>query len=525
MKAIYNKILAAVFLSLFIISCDNGGDDSIVDYTDGAVNKWAYETLRRDYLWSEDMEGRRIDYSRDYRNFFESLLSDKDGKHDKQTGQEYYYSYIRKITRRPDETRIGENDLYTSSFGFDFILTEFLFFDPVLSDKEVYKRMYAVVSYIIPGSPADIKGLERGDFIEQIDGSHIPSSHYDRLLSKLMPESNTGVVPSNVRLGKANLEPIGIHPEYRLPIVRKSGKNEDISMSPAQVSTNPIFMNEVYDAGSRKVGYLVYNQFERGALDNPAYDNDLKMVMKDFKAQGVNELVLDLRYNPGGYVSSCQLLSSMIAPVSVAGTPFQIEKFRSQTRTRPFLRENEMASEIYGEETGTNLELTKVYVIATHSSASASEALIHGLRGAGMPVYHIGNRTEGKNVGMSGYFSYDNKDLDYETFYYEMWPVTFYIYNAQDQTYSSEGLEPLDSPYPGYVYYEDFQFDWKDLGDTEEPLLKAALTHIETGSFPVPGTRTAEEEKIPYVSMPVKEKPVYKDYIPVRRPSYYKLDF
>ncbi|HAD00679.1 MAG TPA: peptidase S41, partial [Porphyromonadaceae bacterium] len=83
---------------------------------------------------------------------------------------------------------------------------------------------------------------------------------------------------------------------------------------------NPVYFNKVIDWGGRKVGYLVYNHFSSGKTDNDkSFDKDMLARFKDFKTAGVNEFVLDLRYNNGGSLSCAQLLSTMLAPQSALG--------------------------------------------------------------------------------------------------------------------------------------------------------------------------------------------------------------
>lgn len=516
MKSIY-KIFFALLVPLCFTACDDG-DDSGVDYTDGPVNRWVYDVLGKNYLWNDEVNAKDPDYSRDYDKFFRSMLSKNDGKHEGK--KDYYYSYIQKLSKVSSR---AEEDLYESSFGFDFILTQSYLYDESVSDKQVFLKVYATVGYVIPDSPADKKGLKRGDFIGMVDRKEIPTEGYGSLVNKLLPESATGQKPGSVTVTKYVLveaEDIVLEEESELPVVRRIDM-EDISLVPEEVSTNPVLINNVYTvAGGKKVGYLFYSKFEFGS-DKHEYDNELKRVIGGFAAEGVTELVLDLRYNPGGYVLSCQLLSSMLAPASSLGSTFQLMKFNSPEKDRslPFLRANEMRGDDYGAEPGANLNLSKVYVIATHASASASEALIHCLRGTGMQVYHIGNKTEGKNVGMSHYSSDGVKGLDYETYSYEMWPVTFSIYNGRNETYSPDGIDPAAAPVAGYTYYEDFDLGWKELGDEEEPLLGAALKHIADGAFPSPVVRSKRTVRsgMPVTYVRAAGRPAYEGPMPVNR--------
>jgi carboxyl-terminal processing protease len=150
------------------------------------------------------------------------------------------------------------------------------------------------VLYVLPGSPAAKAGLKRGDIITAVNGQKLTTSNYASLATD----------PATFNYGLAKVE---------------SGKIVDtdaVRTVTAEVfQQNPVYLDSVYTIGGKTIGYLVYNQFIPGPNGSATatYDQKLEQVFSNFKAKGVNELVLDLRYNPGGYVSSSVKLASMIA--------------------------------------------------------------------------------------------------------------------------------------------------------------------------------------------------------------------
>src|SRR5690606_8418540 len=155
-----------------------------------------------------------------------------------------------------------------------------------------------------------------------------------------------------------------------------------------------VYMTKVIEEGSNKIGYLMYNGF------TSPFDDELNQAIADLKSQGITDLVVDLRYNPGGSVTSSTYLASMITG-----------QFNGSLYSR--LRYNEFWQDLFGNERlsynftnqietqyaneGINsLNLTKVYFITSNRTASASELLINGLEPY-IDVIQIGNQTVGKN--------------------------------------------------------------------------------------------------------------------------------
>lgn len=229
-----------------------------------------------------------------------------------------------------------------------------------------------------------------------------------------------------------------------------------------------VLLDSVYSFAGHKVGYLCYLEFDDVA--------DLETSFQKFHTVGIDELILDLRYNPGGYVSTCKYLCNSIIPVNGYGQIFQqctyndrlsaeYEKYTGNKMTIEYYNkpkdENLLGSKLYG------LNLKQVYILTSQYTASASEATILCLKPY-MEVIVIGEQTYGKGVG-----SWTISDRKYK---YMLQPIILRYHNANMETTPEEGI-PVDIELAGG--YETVE---KDLGDVNEPLLATALFCIKQGT-------------------------------------------
>lgn len=214
-------------------------------------------------------------------------------------------------------------------------------------------------------------------------------------------------------------------------------------------------LDSIYVIDGMRIGYFYYSGFETEA--------DITDVI--LKMKGVEELILDVRNNPGGYVSTCIYLSSLIAPKEVRGKLFCSYRY------------NDRISRINEEKTGDkytysyfkddaltanrSLSLKRLYVLTGTQSASASELLINCLKPY-MPVIVIGSTTTGKDVGMSPLSSVFCK--------YVLMPITFRTYNADGKPVPITGIVPDFSYIPTSIS--------GDIGDLNETLLGKAIEEI-----------------------------------------------
>lgn len=314
-----------------------------------------------------------------------------------------------------------------------------------ISDNPV--TYYAHILYVAPSSPAAEAGLKRGDWIYEINKKAIDNNNYTTLFGS-----------DAVTLSVANYKSAS-----------SSWTNiRTINITSARtIEDDPLYYHNVYTSSTgKKVGYLVYNHFTADKDENKGdgiYDTKLLSWSKDFA--GVDEFILDLRYNNGGLISCAQLLATILAPSDALGSIFCIEKFNGkswiQKKSNLYYNSNLVKN-------GINLNLKTIYVLVTGMTASASELVINGLKPYANVIL-IGTKTEGKNVG-----SITIEDESKYDWY--MQPIVCKLYNAEDKSDYEDGMTVNYELDEGSIQNMD---SFLELGDTNELLLNAALSIID----------------------------------------------
>lgn len=430
-----DKYLSALIIAILALtSCDND-EDIYSPATGNEVNEWIEDMMRNNYLWYQEIpKSESLNHNSDTPEFFYSLLSDKDGKWNDDKHQ--YFSYIEKHT--PTKSSIDAND----SYGFDFAIS-------TLKDGS-HSHKIALVTYVIGGSPAHKAGLRRGDWIIGINGSIGSIKDYNDL-------KQGGA--ATLQLGK--IERKGDM------MVMTLYKSINIGAS-SNIKETPFLKDSIYNIGNRKIGYLMYNFFSAGSdeydIDDREFDNYMIDLFSRFKGSGVNEFVLDLRYNGGGLVTSAQLLSSLLVKNEALGSVFCNMKYNDKNsknnHTMDLLKTTEVLK--------GNIDLDRLYVLTGSTTASASELVINSLRPY-MEVKTIGKQTIGKTVGMSVY----DKSEEYG---WIVSPVTFRIYNSNNEADYEDGIVPN-------IHIDEFSSNLVEFGELDDPLLGEAIYQI-TGERP-----------------------------------------
>ncbi len=429
-SALYSLLIG---FSLLLSACNREADDAVTPQPTtnehGLVNRWILENMQELYYWNDKLP-TNPDTTLAPDAFFESLLYTYDATTNPNGDR---FSWIEESADELEASLNGESTTTGMEYG--------LFLRSAGSDAII-----AQVFYVLPGSPAERAGIKRGDIISRVNGQLLNRANYASLLFSgttfafgLASVSGSTVVDTDVTK----------------------------TVTATVFQANPIFLDSVYTVGTKRVGYLVYNQFVPGANGSEAdeYDAELDAIFGRFKAQGVNELVLDLRYNPGGYTSSSTNLASLIGKGVSSSQVFFREEWNATIT--PYLRRqygNSFFVENFkakAQNIGSNL--SRVFVLTTDYTASASELIINGLRPY-MTVMTIGTTTYGKNVG-SITITDDTGQIKWG-----MQPIVFKTYNSAGQSDYAAGFVPN-------VEVEE-PLSLRPLGDTNEALLNEALAHI-----------------------------------------------
>lgn len=307
----------------------------------------------------------------------------------------------------------------------------------------------ARVLQVFPDSPAAEAGLRRGDRIVAINGVAVETLVATGRYAGAFGPAEPGVV-STVRF------------------LDQQGLVVEATMVKRLVTIPTVSMTRVFEVDGRRVGYVFFRNFVQ-----PSFEA-LDAAFGQLAGAGVDELVLDLRYNGGGLVSVAQHLASLLGGVRVRGQVFAEYFHNDKNAHRNRVVRFEGASHA--------LELDRLVVITTRSSASASELVINALRPF-LPVLVVGDTTYGKPVGQYG-VPFCEKVL---------YPVSFVLRNAAGEGDFFGGFPP-DCAAP-----DDAD---RQLGDPLEGSLAEALYLIGTGACSQPtafGTVRAQrvEPRVP----------------------------
>lgn len=439
-KRITVRLLALVAPAMLAVAAMSGCSDPIgVDpppHADDDANKWIYEKMQDVYLYDHIYPIDNVNYNQSCETFFPTILSDAAADNDGKTrnGAHVFYSWFERTAGSKAMAAVGHN-----SYGFEYIAyNNFI-------DENKNPLVLARVLYVMPNSPAARGGLERGDWIHSFNDTRLNMDNYQDIASGAAVKFT---VWKGQLLGSS---------------VMFSSKGTVNVGASAAIDTNPVYLDTVYtEIAAGNVGYLVYNAFSTspdggGYIPDGIYMKALRDAFAGFKAGNVDHLVLDLRYNPGGYVEVCRLLSSLISQKNL-GKRFATLKYNGKitNRSYDFYKDSEVPE---------NLGLDRVYVLTSPWTASASELLINTLRPYGIEVVLIGTATEGKNVGSQEYSS--------TKYGLTLHPIVCRIYNSEDRSDYRNGFAP--------DHMRDEIRDYSQLlplGDTDEPLLKTAIDLI-----------------------------------------------
>ena len=320
-----------------------------------------------------------------------------------------------------------------------------------------------VITHILENSDAFSKNIKRGDIFMGVNGQLLTLYNY---YSLLFDDKTSYILNMATRINN----------EFTLNGVNISLIKEE------EFQTNPIQLSKVIQRGGKKIAYLMYTQFSQG------FDKELNSVFAEFKTEGVDELILDLRYNRGGLTKTALYLSGMITG-QFTGQIFSQKLWNKKVMDYyESINNTEWMKDLFVSEMDDNtvinsLNLNKVYIITSGNSASASEMVINGLSPF-INVIQVGQTTSGKNVGglavVYDYIDNTNSTINPDHSY-AISPITFSVANSEGFSDYANGLSPSD----GFTLAEDF-LNMGVLGEVSDPLLALALNDITGNSARTP---------------------------------------
>jgi hypothetical protein len=317
-----------------------------------------------------------------------------------------------------------------------------------------------LVAYTEPNTPAGDAGLLRGWEIASVDGVDFKEgSDTDVLNAALFPES----------LGEVH--------EFVFREVA-SGETISVDLTSQEITSTPVQSVKAIPLGNSKVGYLLFNDHIATA------EAQLIEAFEGFQSEGVTELVLDMRYNGGGYLDIARMLASMIAGQEAIGQTFSELKFNSKYPTQNPITGRTLSPSrfartapgfVVSSETDLPLlNLNRVVVISGSGTCSASEAVINGLRGIGVEVILIGDTTCGKPYG---FYGIDNCGTTYFTIQFK--GVNASGFGDYTDGFSPPGAENVGVEVGGCAVDDDLS---QALGNPDEARLATALEYLSSGS-------------------------------------------
>lgn len=427
-KLLRYPLLALSLLALITFNACKDDDPSPADDGNKYVNDWIYDNMQTWYYWENQLPASP-DKTASPSDFFESLLVNEDR-----------FSWIQEDYQELLNSLQG----ISKEAGFEFTLYR---------ESQANNNVIGQILYVKPSSPAAAAGLARGDAFSKINGQQLTISNYQELLAGM---------DKNYTLTYRKLD---IEDE-------SFGAETNVALVPLQYTENPNHYHDIITQGDRKIGYFVYNFFASGtSSDQNKYDNEVDAIFAEFKAEAITDLVLDLRFNSGGSERAATNLASLIAP-DVNNTKVFFKRQYNSLIQQEIINDPNLGTAFLSnkfvnktQNVGSLLTNSRVYVLTSSRTASASELIINGLRPY-MDVFLIGETTYGKNVGsISLYEENDPKNT------WGMQPIVVKAFNSLNQSDYTNGFTPdVENPDNNIFLFP--------LGDVRETMLADAIAEI-----------------------------------------------
>lgn len=422
------------------------------------LRSWSDET----YLWYDEITDTDPNSIADRLDYFDVLQTARTTASGAPVDQFHF-------SQDTESFEAGRDGVATAGFGANFAVLQ------GAPPRDIR------VAYTQSNGPAgEAGGFRRGDRILVVDGidairGGATQSDLDIIINGLFPPLAGTIVDFTV-LGTDGVE-------------------RDVSLTAEDVIELPVTTTSIIDVDAdTKVGYIHFTTFSPFSSEEA-----IASAMLEMETAGVNDLVLDLRYNGGGLLAVAAQIGFMIAGEDASdGKTFDRLTFNDKhtefdpvtgraLEPTPFISEGVGFSLASGTPL-PELNLDRVFILSTEGTCSASEAVINGLRGIDVEVILVGSQTCGKPYG---FYPTDNCGETYFTVQFR---------GANDKGFGdyADGFLPNDGPngfgetVPGCTIPDEFA---GVLGDADEPFLAAALQFAADGTCPTTATAKPIQSK------------------------------
>jgi C-terminal processing protease CtpA/Prc len=398
---------------LTMVSCKK---DNVPSNNLSATQKWILDSMRVYYYWNEALPKSPAPGT-SATSFFKGLLNSADR-----------FSYLDD----PDEVKTEYSSF--GYYGFDYA---------ILSNTAAPGGLMATVTLVVPGSAAYKAGLKRGDFFTAVNDIVINSTSSNNVQHLLKQGS-----PVKLQLATLNQG-----------VFINAGT---LSLSAQYFTEQPVYLTKIFSSGGKKTGYVFYDAF------NGVFDRNMIDSLSKLGTAGISNLIIDLRYNPGGDVSSAAKIGGLLTNTDADQTfaIYQANKNggRSNRSFQQTMLENDYQPQSFSDLKSRRLNPEKVIVLTTSATASSAELLINALKPY-TTVVQIGQTTIGKDMA-SFAIGDERKPAQINLVLH---PLIFKLYNANGKGDYSNGLTP------DYTVDEFSELPLKQFGDPADPLLNQAL--------------------------------------------------